>query len=31
LTISTPDFLTVGGNSNHGIGGPFNHFGYFWS
>jgi hypothetical protein len=29
LTISTPDFLTVGGNSNHGIGGPFNHFGYF--
>jgi hypothetical protein len=29
LTVSPPDFLSVGGNTNHDVGSPFCHFGYF--
>jgi hypothetical protein len=31
LVVLPPDFLYIGNNSNHNIGGPFGHFGYFSS
>jgi hypothetical protein len=30
LTVSPPDFLTLGGNSSHNVDSPFCHFGYFF-
>jgi hypothetical protein len=29
LTVLLPYFLNIGGDSNHDVGGPFHHFGYF--
>jgi hypothetical protein len=31
LSVSPPDFLNGGGNSDYDVGSPFHHFGYFSS